>query len=109
VRNQKLTPQSTTNAEYYAFRVDYRRVTQIAHCLNKLGIPTTPQMLFNSQPPIVSFRHRLCQRIAVLPIAAKYYVTAHMATDGEIDICYVTTAEMVTDLCIKSLPKPTLK
>jgi len=43
---------------------------------------------------------------AVAHIATKYYLAADMARDGEIDLSYVLTAEMLADCFTKPLLKP---
>jgi hypothetical protein len=48
-RQQKLTAQSMTNAEYYAFGVGCMRLTRISHLLNELGITTIAHMFTNLQ------------------------------------------------------------
>ena len=44
----------------------------------------------------------------VAHIVTKYYRAADMARDGEIDLSYVLTAEMLADRFTKSLPNPAL-
>jgi len=105
-RKQKSTAQSTTDAEYYAFGVGCMRVTQISHLLNELGIPTIPQVFSDSQSLIASIKNRIYRGTAVAHIATKYYLAADMARDGEIDLSYVPTAEMLADCFTKPLPKP---
>jgi len=41
--------------------------------------------------------NRIYRRTAVAKIATKYYLAADMARDGEIDLSYVPTAEMLAD------------
>jgi hypothetical protein len=107
-RTQKLTAQSTTNAEYYAFGVGCMSLTQISHRLNELGIPTIPHVFSDSQSLIESIKNIIYRRTAVAHIATKYYLAADMARDGEIDLSYVLTAEMLGDCFTKPLPKPGL-
>jgi hypothetical protein len=52
--DQKLTAQTMTDAKYYAFGVDFMRLIQVSHLLNKLGIPTIPQVFSDSQSLIAS-------------------------------------------------------
>jgi len=105
-RQQKSTAQSTTDAEYYAFWVSCRRLTQISHRLNELGIPTIPHVFSDSQSLIASINNRIYRGTAVAHIATKTYRAADMARDGEIDLSYVPTAEMLADCFTKPLPKP---
>jgi len=105
-RKQKSTAQSTTDAEYYAFGVGSMRLSQISHLLNKLGIATIPHVFSDSQSLIVSIKNRIYRGTAVAHIATKYYLAADMARDGEIDLSYVLTAEMLADCFTKPLPKP---
>ena len=105
-RKQKSTAQSTTNAEYYAFGVGCMRLTQISHLLNELGIPTIPHVFSDSQSLIASIKNRIYRGTAVAHIATMYYLAADMARDGEIDLSYVPTAEMLTDWLTEPLPKP---
>jgi len=104
-RKQKPTTQSTTDAEYYAFRVRCMRLTQISHLLNELGIPTIPQVFSNSQPLITRIKNRIYCGTAVAHIATKYNLAADMARDGEIDLSFLPTTEMVADCFTKPLPK----
>jgi len=105
-RKQKSTAQSTTDATYYAFGVGCMRLTQISHLLNELGIPTIPDVFSDSQSLIASIKNRIYRGTAVAHIATKYYLAADMARDGEIDLSYVPTAEMLADCFTKPLPKP---
>jgi hypothetical protein len=81
-------------------------LTQISHLLNELGIPTIPHMFTDSQSMIASIKNRSYRRTAVAHIATKYYLAADMARDGEIDLSYAPTAEMLTDCFTQPLPKP---
>jgi hypothetical protein len=83
-------------------------LTQISHHLNELGIPTIPHVFSDSQSLIVSIKNIIYRRTAVAHIATKYYLAADMARDGEIDLSYVLTAEMLGDCFTKPLPKPAL-
>jgi len=105
-RNQKSTAQSTTDAKYYAFGVGYIRLTQVSHLLNELGIPTIPHVFSDSQSLIASIKNRIYLGTAVAHIATKYYLAADMARDGEIDLSYIPTAEILADCFTKPLPKP---
>jgi len=105
-RKQKSTAQSTTDAEFYAFGVGCMRLTQISHLLNELGIPTIPHVFSDSLSLIASIKNRIYRGTAVAHIATKSYLAADMARDGEIDLSYVPTAEMLADCFTKPLPKP---
>ena len=107
-RKQKSNAQSTTDAEYYAFGVGCMRLTQISHLLNELGIPTIPHVFSDSQSLIASIKNRISCGTAVEHIATKYYLAADMARDGEIDLSYVSTTEMLADCFTKPLPKPVI-
>jgi len=107
-RKLKSTAQSTTNAEYNPFVVGCMKLTQISHLLNELGIPTGPHMFSDSQSPIASMKNRIYRRSAVAQITTKDYLAADMAYDGEIDLTYIPTAEMLVDYFWKPLPKPAL-
>jgi len=82
------------------------RLTQISHLLNKLGIPTIRHVFSDSESLIASIKNRIYHGTAVAHIATKYYVAADMARDGEIDLSYVPTTEMLADCFTKPLPKP---
>jgi len=82
------------------------RLTQISHLLNELGIPTIPHVFSDSQSLIASIKNRIYRRTAVAHIATKYYLAADMARDGEINLSYVPTAEMLADCFTKPLLKP---
>jgi hypothetical protein len=103
---QKLTAQSTTDAEYYGFGAGCTRLTQISYLLNELGIPTIPHVFSDSQSLIVSIKNRIYHGTAVAHIATKYYLAADMARDGEIELSYIPTAETLADCFTKPLPKP---
>ena len=105
-RKQKSTAQSTTDAEYYTFGVGCMRLTQISHLLNELGIPSFPHVFSDSQSLIASIKNRIFRGTVVAHIATKYYLAADMARDGEIDLHYVPTAEMLADCFTKPLLKP---
>jgi hypothetical protein len=75
--------------------------------LNELGIPTIPQVFPDSQSLIASIKNRIYRGTAVAHIATKYYLVADMARDGEIDLSYLPTAEMLADCFTKPLRKPT--
>jgi hypothetical protein len=49
-------------------------------------------------------KNRIYHGTAVPQIATKYYVAADMASDGEIDLSYVPTAEMLTHCFTKPVP-----
>jgi hypothetical protein len=83
------------------------RLTKISHLLNELGIPTIPQVFSDSQSLSVIIKNRIYRGTAVAHIVTRYYPAADMARDGEIDISYVPTAEMLTDCFSKPLLKPT--
>jgi hypothetical protein len=76
--------------------------------LNELGIPTIPHVFSDSQSLIASTKNRIYRGTAVEHIATKYYLAADMARDGEIDLSYVPTAEMLADCFTKPLPKPAI-
>jgi hypothetical protein len=95
-----------TNTQYYAFGVDRIRLTQISHLLKVLGIPTIPHVFSDSQSPIASIKNWIYGRTPVAHIATKYHLAADMARDGEIDLSYVPTAEILADWFAKPLPKP---
>ena len=82
------------------------RLTQISHLLNELGIPTIPHVFSDSQSLIASMKNRIFHGTAVAHIATKCYIAADMASDGEIDLSYVLTAEMLTNCFTKPLLKP---
>jgi len=82
------------------------RLTQISHLLNELGIPTIPHVFSDSQSLIASIKNRIYRGTAVAHIATKYYLAADMARDGEINLSYIPTAEMLAHCFTKPLPKP---
>jgi len=107
-RKQKSTALSMTDVEYYVFRVGCMRLTEILHLLKEVGIPTIPHGFSDSQSLIASIKNRIYRRTAVALIATKYYLAPDMAGDGEIDLSYVPTAEMLTNCFTKPMPKPAL-
>jgi len=57
---------------------------------------------------IASIKNRIYCRTAFAHIATKYYLAEDMARDGQIDLSYLPTAEMLTDCFTKPLLKPAL-
>jgi len=82
------------------------RLTQISHLLRELGITMIPQVFSDSQSPIASIKNRIYRGAAVAHIATKYYLAAYLARDGEINVSYILTPEMLTDCFTKPLPQP---
>jgi hypothetical protein len=81
-------------------------LTWILHLLSRLGIPTITHIFFESQSLIACITNRICRGTAFAHIATKYYLLADMATDGEIEVNYVPTAEMLADCFTNPLPRP---
>jgi hypothetical protein len=75
-----------TKAKYYAFGVGCMRLIQISHRLNKLGIPTIPQVFSVSQSLMASIKKQIYRGTAVAHISTKYYLAADIARDGEIHL-----------------------
>jgi len=82
------------------------RLTQISHLLNKLCITIILQVFSDSQSLITSIKNRISCNTLVAHIATKYSLAADMARDGEIDLSYVPSAEMLADCFTKPLLKP---
>ena len=55
---------------------------------------------------MASIKNRIYRGTAVAHIETKYVLAADMASDGEIDLSYVPTAEMLANCFTKPLPKP---
>ena len=83
------------------------RLTQISHHLNELSIPTVPHVFSDPQSQIASIKNRIYHGTAVAHIATKYNLAADVPRNGEIDLSYVPTAEMLADCFTKPMPKPT--
>jgi hypothetical protein len=83
------------------------KLTQISHLFNELGIPMSPNVFSHSPSLIASVMNKIYPGTAVAHITSKYYLAADMSRDGEIDLSYVRTAEMLADCLTKPLPKPT--
>jgi hypothetical protein len=105
-RKQKSTAQSTTDAEYYAFGVGCMRLTQIIHLMDELGIDCKPKILTDSQSMLASIKGRIYRGTAVAHIATKYHLAADMVRDGEVEMEYIPSDEMIADMFTKALPKP---
>jgi len=73
--------------------------------MNELGIPSIPYVFSDSQTLIPSIKNRIYSGTAVVHIATKYYLAADMGRDGEIDLSYVPTAQMLASCFTKPLPK----
>jgi hypothetical protein len=97
-----------TDAEYYAFGVGCMRLTQISHLLHELGISTLPHLFSDLQSLIVSINNSIYRRTPAAHNATKYYLAADMARDGEIDLSYLPTTEMLTDCFTKPLSQPAI-
>jgi hypothetical protein len=95
LRKQTSTAHSTTDAENYAFGVGCMRLRKKLHLLNELGIPSIPPVFSDSQSLIASINNRNYPRTAVAHIATKYYLRVDMARDGELNLSYVPTTEML--------------
>jgi len=65
-------------------------------------------MISDSQSLMASIKNRIYRGTAVAHIATKYYLAADMARDGEIDLRYIPTAEVLADCSTKPLLKPTV-
>jgi hypothetical protein len=74
--------------------------------LNELGIPTTPQVFSDSHSLIARNKNRIYHGTAVAHIVTKDYLAADLVRDGEIDLRYIPTAEMLADCFPKWLLKP---
>jgi len=106
-RKQMSTVQSTTDAKCDAFEVGCLRRKQILHHMNELGIPTMPHVFSDSESLIMSIQNRIHHRTAGAHIATRYYLSADIARDEQIDLSYIWTAEMLADCFTKPLRKPT--
>jgi hypothetical protein len=82
------------------------RITQICYLLNELGIPTIPHVLSNSQCLNESIKNRIHHETAVKHIATKNDVAANIARDGDIDLSYIPTAEILADWFTRPPQKP---
>jgi hypothetical protein len=80
------------------------RLTQISHLLHELGIPTIPHVFSDSQSVIASIKNRIYRGTAVANVATKYNLAADMARDGEIELSYIPTTDMLADCFTKPLP-----
>jgi hypothetical protein len=96
-RKPKSTAQFMTDADYYELGVGCMKLTQISLCLNDFGLPTICHVFFNLQLLIASIKNRIHHGTAVAQVATKYYPAADVARDGEIDLGYIPTAEMLAD------------
>jgi len=105
-KKKRSTAQSTTDAEYYAFAVGWMRFTQISLLLNKLCIPTIPQVVSDLQSLIASIKNTIYLETTLAHIATKYYLAADTAGDGAIDLSYLLTGEMLPDWFTNQLQKP---
>jgi hypothetical protein len=101
-----MTAQSINDSKYYASGVDCLTLTQILHLWTEHGIPIISHRFSDSQSLSPSIKNRIYRGTAVALLATKYYLTAHMARDGEIDLSYVPTAEKLANCFTKPLPKP---
>jgi len=107
-QKQKSTAQSTTDAEYYAFGVGCMRLTQIIHLMEELGIDCKPKILTDSQSMLASIKGRIYRGTAVIRMATKYHLAADMVRDGEVEMEYISSDEMIADMFTKELLKPSL-
>jgi len=104
-RKQMFTTQFTNDTTYDSLGVGCMRVSQMSHLLNELAILSTPPVFTNSQTLMASIRFRIYCWTALVHVETKYWLAADMARDEEINLCYVPTANMLTDCFTKPLPK----
>jgi len=83
-------------------------LNQFSHLLNDLSILTIPYMLTDTQPLIATIMNTIYCRTAVAHIVMKYILAADVERDGEIDLSYIPTVEMLADCFPKPLPKPAI-
>jgi hypothetical protein len=84
------------------------RLTQVSHLFNNLGIPTFPHVFSDSQSHIARIKNRIYHGAAVAYIPTKYYHAADIPRDGEVDLSYIPTAEILADCFTMPLPKPSI-
>jgi hypothetical protein len=94
-----------TIVKYYALSVHCMRLIQITRHLNMLSIPTIPQVFSDSQLLIATIKNRIYHCTPVTNIETKNNLAADMASDEEIDLSNIPTAEMFTNCVIQSEPK----
>jgi len=82
------------------------RLTQIIHLMEELGIDCKPKILTDSQSMLASIKGRIYRGTAVVHIATKYHLAADMVRDGEVEMEYIPSDEMIADMLTKELPKP---
>jgi hypothetical protein len=84
------------------------RLTQVSHLFNNLGIPTFPHVFSDSQSQIARIENRIYHGTAVAYIPTKYYHAADIPRDGEVDLSYIPTADILADYFTMTLPKPSI-
>ena len=105
-RKQKSTAQSTTDAEYYAFGVRCMRTIQLVQILHELGVSQRPILNTDSQSMLASIKGNIYRGTQITHIATKFHLAAEMVRNGEIELRYVATVDMVADAMTKALPRP---
>ena len=82
------------------------RSIQLVQILNELGISNRPILHTDSQFMLASIKGNIYRGMQVTHIATKFYLAAEMVRNGEIDLRYVATVDMVADTMTKGLPRP---
>ena len=82
------------------------RTIQLIQILHELGISDRPILYTDSQSMLASIKGNIYRGTHVTHIATKFHLAAEMVRNGEIDIQYVATVDMLADAMTKALPKP---
>ena len=79
------------------------RTIQLVQILHELGISNRPILHTDSQSMLASIKGNIYRGTQVTHIATKFYLAAEMVRNGEIDLRYVATVDMVVDADRKSV------
>jgi len=107
---EKSVAQSTTDAEYYAFRHACIRLLEASHLLHKMGIAeiSPPVLYSDNESCLKSLRNGIYRSTeGATHISTKFFLAADQVQEGKVEVAYVSTAEMLADGFTKPLLKPT--
>ena len=79
---------------------------QLVQILHELGISDRPILHTDYQSMLASIKGNIYRGTHVTHIATKFHLAAEMVRNGEIEIRYAATVDIVADAMTKALPKP---
>jgi hypothetical protein len=102
-QKQKMTAQSTTEAEYIAGSAAAQEAVWIHRFLAEIGVPTGPIAFKYDSNSAIAWTKNPVQHHRTKHIGIKYHYIQQAYMDGEIAISYVPTDENIADGLTKPL------